>query len=112
MRAMATADDDAHLILVTTPDLDVGRRLARGLVDARLAACVNVLPGVTSIYRWQGAVEESSEVLLVAKTSRARLADCEAFVRREHPYDTPEFVALAARHVEPRYAAWLAESVR
>lgn len=109
---MSTADDEALVIFVTAPDREVGQRLARALVEARLAACVNLLGGITSIYRWQGAVEEATETLLVVKTTRARRAACEELLAREHPYDTPEFVALAADHVAPRYAAWLSEAVR
>ncbi len=95
------------VVLVTAPDVEVARRIARALVDGGLAACVNVLPGVASIYRWKGAVEEASEVLLVIKSVRSRLAELETAVARLHPYDVPEFVALDPIHVAAPYLAWL-----
>ncbi|MBK7878167.1 MAG: divalent-cation tolerance protein CutA [Planctomycetes bacterium] len=99
--------DAIVVVFVTAPDLASGRELARALVDARLAACVNVIPGVTSVYRWQGAVEESSEVLLVVKSVAARLGGLEARVRDLHPYSVPEFVVLDAAHVSAPYGDWL-----
>ena len=100
-------EETARIAFVTAPDLEVGRRLARRLVEERLAACVNLLPGLVSIYRWQGAVEEDSEVLLVVKTRASKLAAVEALLEREHPYDCPECVALEPARVEARYLAWL-----
>lgn len=97
----------ARVVWITAPDREVALRLARGLVERRLAACAQVLPGLTSVYRWQGAVHEESEVLLLAKSTAARLAALEAWVRESHPYETPEVVALAPERVEPRYLAWL-----
>jgi periplasmic divalent cation tolerance protein len=105
------ADDDARVVLITAPELDTARRLARGLVEGRLAACANLVSGIESIYRWRGAVESANEVLLVVKTRAGRVAEIERFLAREHPYELPECVALAPEHVEPRYLAWiLAES--
>ena len=97
-----------RLVLVTAPDEAVAERLARRLVEAELAACVNLVPGLKSVYRWEGAVEEASEVLMVAKTTAGRLAELERRLSALHPYDVPEFVALEPTHVEARYAAWLA----
>lgn len=85
----------------------MARDLARKLVGEGLAACINLVPGLTSIYRWEGAVEEASEVLLVIKLSACGYPALEARVLELHPYDTPELIALAAEAVEPRYAAWL-----
>jgi periplasmic divalent cation tolerance protein len=85
--------------------------IARSLVEARLAACVNVLPGITSIYRWEGAVEESPECLLIVKSTRERYPELEAAIRSLHSYDIPEIVALPlVAGLEP-YLAWLTESV-
>lgn len=105
------ADDSPRVVLITAPDTEVARSLARGLVEARLAACVNLVPGVTSVYRWEGEVQEDPEVLLVAKTTAARLVEVEAFLVSAHPYDTPECVALAPASVEARYLDWLRGSV-
>lgn len=85
---------------------DGAEAFAAGLVEARLAACVNLLP-VTSVYRWEGAVERAGETLLVLKTATERLPAVQAYVADRHPYDTPELVALAPEAVEERYLAWL-----
>ena len=108
MRPMTEAETPgARIVLMTAPGIDEARTLARELVSARLAACVNVLPGATSIYRWEGEVEEASEVLLVLKTSAARLAELEVRAQELHSYDVPEFVVLDPVHVSPTYLAWL-----
>ncbi|HYN29100.1 MAG TPA: divalent-cation tolerance protein CutA [Dermatophilaceae bacterium] len=96
---------------VSAPDRDTADRLARLLVEARLAACVQVLPGLTSTYRWEGAVETADEVLLLAKTSAAAAPALMALAEREHPYDVPEVLAVPVVAASDRYAVWLAESV-
>ena len=100
-------DDHVRAVLVTAPDVETGKRLARALVEQRLAACVNLVPGLVSVYRWDGEVCEDGEVLLVVKTTAARLPEVEALLEREHPYDVPECVALAPAAVEAKYRAWL-----
>lgn len=102
----------ARIVLVTAPDEAVARKLARALVDGRLAACVNLVPRVTSIYRWRDAVEEASEVLLVIKTTTERLPEIERTLAEQHPYDVPECIALVPEHVEATYLSWLVEQVR
>lgn len=99
----------ARVVLCTVPDVARGKELARALVERRLVACVNVLGGATSIYRWRGAVEEASEALLVMKTDARRLLELEAALRELHPYEVPELIALEAAHVERRYLHWLLE---
>lgn len=99
------------LLLVTAPDLEAARRLARGLVEARLAACVNLVPGLESHYRWQGKVESAAEVLLVIKTAARLVPHLERWVLEEHPYDTPEILQLPLAAGTARYLAWLGESV-
>lgn len=101
----------ALVILCTCPDEAVATELARGLVERQLAACVNVLPRIRSIYRWQGKVEAEAEVLLVIKTVEDARAAAEAWLQAHHPYDVPEFVALPASHVSPGYLSWLQASV-
>ncbi len=100
------------LILVTAPDLKTARRLARAALAARLIACANLVPKLESHYRWQGKLERSAEVLMVMKTTAARVAALETLVRAKHPYDTPEFVVLNLAGGSKKYLAWLAESVR
>jgi periplasmic divalent cation tolerance protein len=101
----------SRVVLVTVPDMEVAKSIARGLVEARLAACVNVLPGVLSIYQWEGEIAEDQELLLVIKTTAAALGELERALVAAHPYDTPEFIVLDPVHVEPGYAAWLAAEV-
>jgi len=96
---------DVRLVLITHPPRGA-RAFARRLVEERLAACVNLFP-VSSLYRWEGRIEDARETLLVLKTVRGRQAALEAFLEREHPYDVPECVALEPARVEPRYLAWL-----
>lgn len=98
------------LVLTTWPvDVPVAP-LARGLIEARLAACVHVCEPGRSFYRWQGAVEEAEERQLVIKTTRARLAALDAHLRAAHPYDLPELLVCDAEGSRA-YAAWIHESV-
>lgn len=96
------------LCLITAPDREVADRIARALVDERLAACVNILPGITSVYRWEGAVETGEEVLLLAKTTGAALDAMTARVSALHPYDVPEVIALEIGGGLPSYLEWIA----
>jgi periplasmic divalent cation tolerance protein len=97
--------------LVTAPDLPTARALARAALEARLIACANLVPRVESHYWWQGRLERGAEVLLVLKTTRARLAALEKLVLARHPYDTPEFLVLPLQAGTARYLAWLGASV-
>ena len=94
------------IVLVTAPNLKTARRLACAALEARLIACANLVPRVESHYRWQGRVERSTEVLLVLKTSKARLAALEKLVLAKHPYDTPEFVVMNPIGGTRKYLAW------
>lgn len=96
------------LCLATAPDRAVAERIARALVEERLAACVNLLPGITSVYRWQGSVETGGEVLLLAKTVPARLQALTARVAELHPYEVPEVIALEVSGGLPAYLQWIA----
>ena len=104
--------EEVTLMLVTAPDEETGRRIARALVEERLAACVNVLPGVRSVYRWKGAVEEASEVLLIAKTRADRSAALASRVRALHPYELPEVVALPVTDGSRAYLRWVVAESR
>lgn len=96
------------LCLTTCPDPDSADRLARALVEERLAACVSVLPGVQSTYRWQGALEQASEYLLLIKTTRARYPALQARLPALHPYELPELVAVESSAALPAYLQWVA----
>lgn len=97
------------VILVTAPPGDAGERIARDLVESGLAACVNRLPGIRSVYRWQGAVHDDAEELLIIKTSRERVDAVVARVREIHPYEVPEVVALPVEAGSAPYLAWVLE---
>jgi periplasmic divalent cation tolerance protein len=96
----------------TCPDLASAERLAEALVGERLAACVNVLPGLRSVYRWQGAVERTDEVLLLIKTTRDRLDALAARVRALHPNELPELLAVEAAGGLPAYLDWVVAETR
>ncbi len=98
------------IVLVTAPDLKTARRLARAALAARLIACANLVPKIESHYCWQGKLEQSAEVLMVIKTTQARVAALEKLIVAKHPYDTPEFVVLNLAGGTKKYLAWLAES--
>ena len=101
------------VVLVTCGSRAEARRIAREIVTKGLAACANLVETpVESIYRWKGKVETAREVLLLIKTSMARLAELEAEVKRLHSYDVPEFVALPITAGSPAYLNWLKDSVR
>jgi len=100
----------AVIILTTLGESADGVALARTLVDERLAACVNVLPPMASVYRWKGTVEHEREQQLVIKTTRDRVARIEGLFREQHPYELPEFIVLDAS-ASVSYLQWLHESV-
>lgn len=100
------------VVLVTAPDLKTARRLARAALAAHLVACANLVPKLESHYWWQGKLESGREVLLLLKTTAARLARLEKLITSEHPYDTPEFLVLPVSRGSARYLDWLAQSVQ
>lgn len=102
---------DALVVLVTAGSKDEATRIARALVEEGLAACVNLVPGVRSIYRWEGAVADEEEVLLIAKTRRQRFDELESRIRALHSYAVPEILALAVEGGSAAYLDWLAASV-
>ena len=98
---------ETRLILTTCPDEACASTIALALVEARLAACVNVLPRVQSVYRWQGAVESASEVLLLIKSTAERYPALAARLRELHPYAVPEIIALPVSEGLPAYLQWI-----
>jgi len=104
---------DKIVVLVTCGSAREARRIARTLVERRLAACVNVLRApVESAYRWKGKVESAREIMLAIKTTRKRFVKLEAEVRRLHSYDVPEIIAVPVVRGSRKYLAWVSESVR
>jgi periplasmic divalent cation tolerance protein len=100
------------LVFVTAPDLKTARLLAKAALQAKLIACANLIPRVESHYWWQGKIEAGTEVLLILKAPRTRLAALEKLILVKHPYDTPEFLTLPLGAGSPRYLDWLAASCR
>ena len=98
---------DPIIVLMTAGSNEEATRLAAMLVEANLAACVQILPQIQSIYRWKGKVEREAEVLLIAKTLSSRFAELERRVREIHTYDTPEIVAIPASALSTPYREWL-----
>jgi periplasmic divalent cation tolerance protein len=96
------------LVITNLPDTASARALADALVEARLAACVNILAPCRSVYRWQGKVEDAEEVPLLIKTTAARYAALETAIRKQHPYELPEIVAVPIAHGLPDYLDWVA----
>lgn len=99
---------DTRLIYITAENTDEARAIGRALVDARLAACANVLGPMTSIYRWEGAVQEGEEAVLIAKTTAALVDALTAKVQELHSYDCPCIVALAVEGGNPDFLGWVA----
>ncbi|HEX8923039.1 MAG TPA: divalent-cation tolerance protein CutA [Pyrinomonadaceae bacterium] len=102
---------DAIVVLMTAGSREEAVRLADILVVARLAACVQILPEIESVYHWQGNVERSAEILLLAKTTMANFEALEAMVRSLHSYETPEIVALPITAASAPYLEWLTINV-
>jgi len=98
---------DVLIALCTCPDAAVGGRIAEALVGEGLAACVNTLPGITSVYLWKGEVQRDSEVLLLIKTTQARLPELTGRVRQLHPYELPEVIAVPVSGGLPDYIQWV-----
>jgi periplasmic divalent cation tolerance protein len=102
---------DAIMVLMTAGSREEAVRLADVLVVARLAACVQILPEIESVYHWQGKIERAPEVLLLAKTTLQNFAELESMVRSLHSYETPEIIALPITAVSAPYLEWLTASV-
>ena len=112
---MADAKISADYVLVLTtlpPDARDSAEFARLLVEERLAACVNILPPMESVYRWEGRVERESERQILIKTTRERLADLWERVRELHPYEVPEFVVVPILDGNEAYLRWIGESTK
>jgi len=103
--------NDLLIVLCTFPDMAKARETGTALVESQLAACVNLVPAIESIYRWEGKVESASEVLAIFKTTSAAWPRFESHLRERHPYDVPEIVALRPDQAAPAYAHWVRQQV-
>jgi periplasmic divalent cation tolerance protein len=106
-RTCATGPGDALRVVLASAPADAARPLARRLVSRRLAACVNLVPGVECVYRWRGRVETAAETLLVVKTTAIALDRCLAALARAHPYEVPEGLAFTPARALAAYASWV-----
>jgi periplasmic divalent cation tolerance protein len=104
--------ETARIVLTTIDAPDAAHRIARTLVERRLAACVSLIPNLTSIYRWQGEVETATEFLLLIKTSNGQLSELEAALHELHTYDVPEFLVLPVDSGSKLYLDWLYGALR
>ena len=96
-----------HIIYCTCPDIETAEKISRRLVSERLAACVNIVPGVASIYEWQGKIEQTDEVLLIIKTVAERFIALSRLVKDMHPYELPELIAVSITDGLPEYLDWI-----
>jgi periplasmic divalent cation tolerance protein len=102
---------DKRIVLTTTGSEEEARKIAKHLVEKRLAACVNIVPRVTSIYRWQGRVEEANEWLLIVKTKASVVAAVQRAISKLHSYELPECICLPIEDGSVNYLRWITDSV-
>jgi periplasmic divalent cation tolerance protein len=108
--AVATGNDaEVLLVLSNLPDRESAARLADAVIEQRAAACVNILAGCTSMYRWEGRVETAEEVPVLIKTTRAAYSRLEKIIREHHPYELPEIIALSVEAGLPGYLHWVGQ---
>jgi periplasmic divalent cation tolerance protein len=103
---------DKILVLTTTGSEDEAKKIARSLVESYLAACVNIMPRVSSTYRWQGKIDEAEEYLLIIKTSAEKFGDVRRSLQALHSYELPECIAIPITDGSPAYLNWIAESLK
>lgn len=102
---------DKRIVLSTASSEEEAQKIARHLVERRLAACVNIVPRITSVYRWQGKVEEAGEWLLIIKTTAAAFGEVREAIAGLHSYEIPECICLTIEDGSPNYLEWVADSV-
>jgi periplasmic divalent cation tolerance protein len=105
------AQNSMVLVYCPCPSVDEAKRLGHKILDQRLAGCINILPGMVSLYDWQGAREEAEEAVLVAKTTMDAVADARALLQRDHPYEVPAILTLPLADVNVPYRDWLLERI-
>jgi periplasmic divalent cation tolerance protein len=103
---------DPLIVLCTVPDEGIAEKIAEALVSEKLAACVNIVPGITSVYRWKGAIEHDRELLLIIKSAQDAYPALENRVRALHPYELPEVIAVPIGNGLPEYLDWITNSLK
>jgi periplasmic divalent cation tolerance protein len=111
-RYIHNMNDELQVVLCTAPDADTAQTLATALVTEKLAACVNIIPGITSIYRWKGAIEQDAEQLLLIKTAAAGFQQLSARIRELHPYELPEIISVPIATGQQDYIQWITDSLK
>jgi len=96
-----------YIALTTCPNREVAHRLAQTAIEQQLAACVNIIPNIQSVYQWQGKIETDDELLLLMKTNQQTLNALKLFIQQQHPYDTPEFVSIQLESGAQAYLDWI-----
>ncbi|ORX76782.1 divalent ion tolerance protein [Basidiobolus meristosporus CBS 931.73] len=109
---MSKCVPDIRAIFVTCPNEEIAKKLSRGLLTEKLVACINVIPKVTSMYWWDGEIEESTEVLLMMKTAADKVENVIQHVNENHPYDVPEVISIKIDDGSKEYMNWVTDSVR
>lgn len=100
------------IVYITTPNLDAAKQLSYKLVEGKYAACVNIIPQVTSIYKWEGKMNEDSELILMIKTTTDKVDDLSKFVRENHPYSVPEVISVKIENGNDDYLSWVTNSIK
>lgn len=106
-----TISTDIVLVYCPCPSLEEAKRLGHALLDARLAGCINILPGMVSLYDWKGAREEAAEVVLIAKTANTVASQARDLIARAHPYEVPAILTLPLDDVNAAYRDWLLSGI-
>lgn len=103
--------DNFNVVLNTCPDKDTANKIAASLVEKRLCACVNIIPGIESVYRWKGKVETDKEHLLIIKSTKEAYPYIEKHIQDNHPYELPEIIAVSLENGLPGYLSWIDENI-
>lgn len=100
-----------NIVYVTSPNQEIAKQIAKGLVSGKLAACVNIIPNVNSVYEWEGKIIEDTEVLMMIKTTSCKVEELTKFVVDNHPYDLPEVISVLIENGNNAYLNWIQKSV-
>lgn len=100
-----------YIAFTTCPNSDIANHLAQEVIEQQLVACVNIIPTIHSIYKWQGEITQDSESLLIMKTQQQHLAALESFIQKQHPYDVPEFITISIESGSKAYLDWITASL-
>ncbi len=111
MRQRQEAMTPYRIVLITAPTIECAKKLATGLIEEKLAACVNIIPGIHSVYRWQGQVQEDQEAMLICKTGLEQWEPLQQWVKTNHPYELPEIIQIPISQGLESYLRWIGESL-